>query len=130
ADAPAAVVLGFEPEQPLQYGRVIAHDGLISKMVEHRDASEAERACSLCNSGLLAARATDLFALLRKVGNENAQREYYLPDIVNIANAEGRPCAVVQSDKPEEVAGINSRAELARAEAQWQEFKREEAMAG
>lgn len=129
-DAPAAVVLGFEPDEALQYGRIIARDGLISKMVEHRDASEAERECRLCNSGLLAAGSTELFALLRKVGNENAQNEYYLPDIVNIAIAEGRPCAVVTSDTPEEVAGINSRAELARAEAQWQEFKREEAMAG
>lgn len=128
-DAPAAVVLGFEPSDPLQYGRVIANDGLISKMVEHRDANEVERSGRLCNSGLLAAGARDLFALLRKVGNENAQGEYYLPDIVNIAIASGRSCAVVTSDTPEEVAGINSRAELAIAEARWQDLKREEAMA-
>lgn len=129
-DAPAAVVLGFEPEDALQYGRVIAEGGRIAKMVEFKDANAAERACKLCNSGLLAARASDLFALLRKVGNENAQGEYYLPDIVNIAVAEGRTCAVVTTDAPSEVAGINSRAELAAAEAQWQEFKRAEAMAG
>jgi bifunctional UDP-N-acetylglucosamine pyrophosphorylase/glucosamine-1-phosphate N-acetyltransferase len=130
ADGPAAVVLGFEPEEPLQYGRVIAREGRIVKMVENKDASEDERACTLCNSGLLAARAADLFALLERVGNDNAQGEYYLPDIVNVAIADGRTCAVVTSDTPEEVAGINSRAELARAEAQWQSFKREEAMAG
>jgi len=129
-DAPAAVVLGFEPDDALQYGRVIAEDGRIAKMVEFKDANAAERACTLCNSGLLAARASDLFALLGKVGNANAQGEYYLPDIVNIAVAEGRTCAVVTTDAPEEVAGINSRAELAAAEAQWQEFKRDEAMAG
>jgi bifunctional UDP-N-acetylglucosamine pyrophosphorylase/glucosamine-1-phosphate N-acetyltransferase len=130
ADAPAAVVLGFEPVDALQYGRVIAENGRIAKMVEFKDANAAERACTLCNSGLLAARAADLFALLGKVGNANAQAEYYLPDIVNIAVGEGRPCAVVVTDTPDEVAGINSRAELATAEAQWQAFKREEAMAG
>jgi bifunctional UDP-N-acetylglucosamine pyrophosphorylase/glucosamine-1-phosphate N-acetyltransferase len=128
-DNPAAVVLGFEPDHPLQYGRVIADaDGRISKMVEFKDASEAERSCRLCNSGLMAARSADLWALLDRVGNDNAQGEYYLPDIVNIAIADGRSCAAVTTDQPDEVAGINSRAELARAEAQWQGFKREEAM--
>jgi len=120
ADAPAAVVLGFEPADPLQYGRVIAHDGLISKMVEHKDASEAERACSLCNSGLMAVRGEELFGLLARVKNDNAQGEYYLPDIVNLALADGRKCAVVVASDPDEVAGINSPAELAEAEARWQ----------
>ncbi|TCD06325.1 bifunctional UDP-N-acetylglucosamine diphosphorylase/glucosamine-1-phosphate N-acetyltransferase GlmU [Erythrobacteraceae bacterium CFH 75059] len=129
-DAPAAVVLGFEPHDSLAYGRVIADaDGRIAKMVEYKDASEEERACRLCNSGLLAARAADLFALLARVGNDNAQGEYYLPDVVNIAIAAGRPAAVVRTDVPGEVAGINSRAELAAAEAQWQADRREQAMA-
>ncbi|MCB2066600.1 MAG: bifunctional UDP-N-acetylglucosamine diphosphorylase/glucosamine-1-phosphate N-acetyltransferase GlmU [Erythrobacter sp.] len=129
ADAPAAVVLGFEPDDALRYGRVIAQQGHIIKMVEWKDASEDERATRLCNSGLLAARAEDLFALLSRVKNENAQAEYYLPDVVNIAIADGRNCAVVTCDSADEVAGINSRAELAAAEAQWQGYKREEAMA-
>lgn len=129
-DAPAAVVLGFEPADPLRYGRVIAQQGRIVKMVEWKDATEDERACTLCNSGLLAAKASDLFELLRRVSNDNAQSEYYLPDIVNIAIADGRTCAAVTSDAPGEVVGVNSRAELAAAEAQWQELKREEAMAG
>lgn len=128
-DAPAAVVLGFEPADPLQYGRVIATDGRIAKMVEHKDASEAERACGLCNSGLMAVRGEDLFALLRRVGNDNAQGEYYLPDIVNLALADGRVCAVVVARDPEEVAGINSRAELAGAEQRWQQRRRARAMA-
>lgn len=129
-DAPAAVVLGFEPDDPRHYGRIIADSaGLISKMVEYKDASEAERACTLCNSGVLAARAEDLFPLLAQVGNANAQGEYYLPDIVNIAIAEGRNCAVITAEDAGEVTGINSRAELASAEAQWQHFRREEAMA-
>ncbi|WP_237392315.1 bifunctional UDP-N-acetylglucosamine diphosphorylase/glucosamine-1-phosphate N-acetyltransferase GlmU [Aurantiacibacter rhizosphaerae] len=128
-DAPAAVVLGFEPDDPLRYGRVVSQQGQIIKMVEYKDASEDERACTMCNSGLLAARSEDLFALLSRVKNENAQAEYYLPDIVNIAIADGRNCAVVSCDSAEEVAGINSRAELAAAEAQWQETAREDAMA-
>ncbi|WP_379551313.1 bifunctional UDP-N-acetylglucosamine diphosphorylase/glucosamine-1-phosphate N-acetyltransferase GlmU [Qipengyuania sp. DGS5-3] len=127
---PKVVVLGFEPEDALQYGRVIADDaGQVSKMVEFKDASDEERACTLCNSGLMAARSADIFTLLGRVGNDNAQGEYYLPDIVNIAIADGDVCAVVATDDPNEVMGINSRAELATAEAQWQEFRREEAMA-
>jgi len=130
ADAPAVVVLGFEPPDALQYGRIIADaDGRIQRMVEHRDASEAERACRLCNSGLMAVRSGDLFGLLARVGNANAQGEYYLVDIVNVASADGRTSAVVVADDPGEVVGINSRAELAAAEAQWQAFKRAEAMA-
>ena len=128
-DAPAVVVLGFEPADTLQYGRVIAEDGRIAKMVEHKDATEAERACRLCNSGLMAAGAKDLFALLGKVGNDNSQGEYYLVDVVNVANAEGRHCAVVVAADEHEVAGINSRAELAEAEARWQGRRRERAMA-
>ena len=129
-DAPAAVVLGFEPEDAGAYGRVLTDgEGRISKMVEYKDADDVERACTLCNSGLMAARADDLFALLDRVGNDNAQGEYYLPDIVNIALADGRTCAAVTTDAPDEVQGINSRGELARAEAQWQELRREDAMA-
>ena len=127
-DAPAVVVLAFEPADPLQYGRVITDGDRVVKMIEHKDATEAERAVRLCNSGLMAAKARDLFALLARVTDDNAAKEYYLVDIVNIAHADGRACAVVTTD-PRDVAGINSRAELAEAEAQWQAFKREEAMA-
>ena len=128
ADAPAVVVLGFEPADALQYGRVIAQQGLILKMVEHKDASEAERGCGLCNSGLMAVRSADLFGLLARVGNDNAQGEYYLTDIVNIANADARTCAVVVTPDADEVAGINSRAELAEAEGRWQGKRRRRAM--
>lgn len=127
-DAPAVVVLAFEPADPLQYGRVITDGDRVVKMVEHKDATDAERAVRLCNSGLMAANSADLFALLARVTDDNAAKEYYLVDIVNIANADGRSCAVVKTD-PADVAGINSRAELAAAEAQWQAFRREEAMA-
>jgi bifunctional UDP-N-acetylglucosamine pyrophosphorylase/glucosamine-1-phosphate N-acetyltransferase len=128
-DEPAVVVLGFEPEDALQYGRVITHsDMTIEKMVEFKDANEAERSTRLCNSGLMAARSKDLFDLLGRVDNDNAQGEYYLPDIVNVAVREGRTCAAVVAENPEEVLGINSRKELAAAERQWQELRREEAL--
>ena len=128
-DAPKVVVLGFQPDDALAYGRVIADGGLVSKMVEFKDASAEERACTLCFSGLLTARAEDLFGLLARVGNDNAQGEYYLPDVVNIALAYGDKAAVVITDDPDEVAGINSRAELAEAEARWQARRRARAMA-
>ncbi|MBY8827735.1 bifunctional UDP-N-acetylglucosamine diphosphorylase/glucosamine-1-phosphate N-acetyltransferase GlmU [Hephaestia mangrovi] len=127
-DRPAAVVLGFRPADPGAYGRVIADaDGRIAKMVEFKDASPEERAETLCNSGLMAARASDLFGLLARVGNDNAAGEYYLPDIVMLAAADGRRSAVIETDA-EEVAGVNSRAELARIEARWQAARRERAM--
>ncbi|UVI38069.1 bifunctional UDP-N-acetylglucosamine diphosphorylase/glucosamine-1-phosphate N-acetyltransferase GlmU [Qipengyuania spongiae] len=129
-DAPKVVVLGFEPDDALAYGRVIADaEGRIARMVEFKDADETERGCRLCNSGLMAARAEDMFALLDRVGNDNAQGEYYLPDIVNIAIADGDTCAAVTTADPGEVAGINSRAELAAAEALWQAEQREHWMA-
>ena len=128
-DRPAVVVLGFEPEDALHYGRVIAQDGRILKMVEHKDATAQERATRLCNSGLMAVKAQELFGLLARVGNDNSQGEYYLTDIVNIANADGRVCAVVVTPDADEVAGINSRGELALAEARWQDRRRAQAMA-
>ena len=128
-DTADAVVLAFEPEDALEYGRVIADGGRINWMVEHKDASEDERRCRLCNSGLMAVRGELLFELLARVGNDNAQGEYYLPEIVNIAIGDGRLCAVVTTSDPDEVAGINSRAELAAAEARWQRARRDTAMA-
>ncbi len=128
-DAPAAVVLGFKPMDPLQYGRVIADGDSIVKMVEFKDASPEERDCVLCNSGLMAVRGDILFNLLGEVGNNNAQGEFYLPDIVNVAIRSDIPTAVVVTPDEGEVAGINSRAELAAAEARWQSRKREVAMA-
>jgi len=129
ADNPATVVLGFRPADPGAYGRVIADsDGHIVKMVEYKDASPEERAETLCNSGLMAVRGEDLFALLAMVGNENAAGEYYLPDIVMLAAEDGRVSAVIETDAAE-VAGVNSRGELAAVEAIWQQVRRAQAMA-
>jgi bifunctional UDP-N-acetylglucosamine pyrophosphorylase/glucosamine-1-phosphate N-acetyltransferase len=127
-DAPAVVVLGFRPAETLSYGRIIAEHGRILKMVEHKDASLVERAETLCNSGLMAVRAADLWRLLAKVDNANAAGEYYLPDIVMLAAEEKRASAVIETD-PDEVAGVNSRAELAELEGLWQRRRRAQAMA-
>ena len=125
---PGVVVLASCPPDPLKYGRIILGEGdRIAKMVEYKDATEEERAVRLCNSGMMAVRARDLFRWLGKVGNDNAAKEYYLPDIVNIAAAEGREAVVIEGD-PYEAAGVNSRAELAHLELEWQRRRREQAL--
>jgi bifunctional UDP-N-acetylglucosamine pyrophosphorylase/glucosamine-1-phosphate N-acetyltransferase len=128
-DGPAIVVVGFRPEDPLAYGRIIADgDGAIAKMVEYKDATPEERAVNLCNSGMMAVRAEDLFGLLAKVGNDNAAGEYYLPDVVMLAAAEGCKSVVIEAE-PWEMSGVNSRAELALVEVEWQRRRRLQAMA-
>jgi len=125
---PGVVVLASSPEDPLKYGRIILGQGdRIAKMVEYKDATEEERAVRLCNSGMMAVRAADLFRWLGQVGNDNAAGEYYLPDIVNIAAAEGREAVMIEGD-PYEAAGVNSRAELAHLELEWQRRRREQAL--
>tara|TARA_R110000782_G_scaffold78276_2_gene154921 strand:+ start:69875 stop:71293 length:1419 start_codon:yes stop_codon:yes gene_type:complete len=125
-DEVRSVVLAFRPDDPAAYGRIVADpQGVIEKMVEYKDASAQERAITLCNSGLMAVRASDLFVLLDTIGNDNAAGEYYLPDIVMLP---GATSAVIETD-PGEVAGVNSRIELAAVEGAWQAQRRLEAMA-
>ena len=126
-DGPGVVVLGSRPEDPAAYGRIVAVGDRILKMVEYKDATEEERAVKLCNSGMLAVRAPDLFRWLDRVSNDNAAGEYYLPDIVNIASSEGRETVVIEGD-PYETAGVNSRAELAHLELEWQRRRREQVL--
>jgi bifunctional UDP-N-acetylglucosamine pyrophosphorylase/glucosamine-1-phosphate N-acetyltransferase len=129
AETKGAVVLAFRPPDTKHYGRILAEpDGTILKMVEYKDASEPERMLDLCNSGLMAVRSAELWPLLARVGNDNAAGEYYLPDIVMLAAGEGRASAAVEVT-PEEVEGVNSRAELAAMEAAWQVRRRSEMMA-
>ncbi|NML06293.1 bifunctional UDP-N-acetylglucosamine diphosphorylase/glucosamine-1-phosphate N-acetyltransferase GlmU [Sphingomonas sp. G-3-2-10] len=128
-DAPKVAVLGFRPEDPAAYGRIIAEgDGRVLAMVEYKDANERQRAERLCNSGVLAARAADLWALLERVDNDNAAGEYYLPDVVMLALKDGDRSVVIEASEAE-VLGINSRAELAGAELVWQRARRVQAMA-
>ena len=128
ADRPGVVVLASRQADPAKYGRIILAGGdRIARMVEYRDATEDERAVDLCNSGMMAVRSSDLFRWLGQVGNDNAANEFYLPDIVNIAAAEGREAVVIIGD-PYEAAGVNSRAELAHLELEWQRRRREQVL--
>lgn len=124
----ALVVLGFTPGDPAHYGRlVVGDDGALQAIVEFKEATEDQRRIRLCNSGIMAVRGDQLFNLLEKVDNQNAKGEYYLTDIVAIARDQGRGAVVVKASE-EEVMGINSRAELAEAEAVFQAERRSAAM--
>ncbi|QNN64116.1 bifunctional UDP-N-acetylglucosamine diphosphorylase/glucosamine-1-phosphate N-acetyltransferase GlmU [Sphingomonas rhizophila] len=127
-DRPGVVVLASSPEDGKSYGRVILGEGdRIAKMVEYKDANDAERAVRLCNSGMMAVGSADLFRWLDKVGNDNAAGEYYLPDVVMVAAEEGRHSVAIEGEAFE-TAGVNSRAELAHLELDWQRRRREEAL--
>ncbi len=127
-DDPGVVVLASSPDDGKAYGRVILGDGdRIARMVEYKDASEDERAVRLCNSGMMAVDGAKLFDWLAKVGNDNAGHEYYLPDVVMVAAADGRAPVAIEGE-PYEAAGVNSRAELAHLELDWQRRRREEAL--
>lgn len=126
---PAVVVLGFSPEDPGEYGRLVTGpNGGLEKIVEYRDANEEEREIGLCNAGIMAIDGARLFALLDEVGNYNAKGEYYLTDIVSIARAKGWGCVTVETEDPDEVMGVNSRTGLAEAEAAFQYRLRLQAM--
>jgi bifunctional UDP-N-acetylglucosamine pyrophosphorylase/glucosamine-1-phosphate N-acetyltransferase len=112
--------LAFEARDPAGYGRmVVGADGALERIVEEKDASEAERAIRLCNSGVLCADAKTLFRLLAMVKNDNAKREYYLTDVIGLARSAGFPTRVLTGEESDAL-GVNSRAELAAAEAAFQ----------
>jgi bifunctional UDP-N-acetylglucosamine pyrophosphorylase/glucosamine-1-phosphate N-acetyltransferase len=121
-------VLGFEAAAPGAYGRlVIAGERRLERIVEAKDATADERALRACNSGVMVAPADLLMELLRRVGNANAKGEYYLTDVVGLAVAAGRRVEVAFADE-DEVAGVNSQAELAAAEAAFQARRRADLM--
>ncbi|MEZ5896523.1 MAG: bifunctional UDP-N-acetylglucosamine diphosphorylase/glucosamine-1-phosphate N-acetyltransferase GlmU [Parvularculaceae bacterium] len=128
-EAGAAVsVLGFRPDDPGAYGRLkLDADGALEAIVEAKDATAQELGIDLVNSGVMAIDAGFLASALPQLTNDNAKHEYYLTDIVAIARAEGRACAVIESDE-EEVVGVNSRLELAIAEEIYQDRRRYRAM--
>ncbi len=120
--------LGFEARDPTGYGRLIKRGGRLIAIREHKDASPDERASRLSNAGPIAFSGTEALKLLDAVTPDNAQREYYLTDIVEIANAQGLVARALTADE-EEVMGVNDRAQLARAEAALQDRLRRRAMA-
>ena len=128
AETGGLAVLGFEAADPTGYGRLIeANDGALERIVEHKDASAAERAVTLCNSGVLCADAKLLFQLLAQVKNENAKGEFYLTDVVALGRAAGVKTHIVRGPESDAM-GVNSRAELAAAEAAFQRRARASAM--
>jgi bifunctional UDP-N-acetylglucosamine pyrophosphorylase/glucosamine-1-phosphate N-acetyltransferase len=121
------VLLGTTPPAPGRYGRLITDGGYVQRIVEYADASEAERAISLCNAGVFLARAADMKTWLNAVRPDNAKGEFYLTDIVAIARAAGANIAMVEAPFSE-CMGINTRAELSIAEATVQAALREAAL--
>ena len=124
----SAVVLGFRPADPAAYGRLIVEDGRLVAIREKKDASPEELQIGLCNAGVMVL-AGDALPLLRKIGNRNAAGHFYLTDIVEIANRTGRKVVAMEADA-DEVAGVNTRGELAAVEGIFQRRMREAAMAG
>jgi len=122
------VVLGFDAADPAKYGRLVTtDDGLLDAIVEYKDATEAQRAISFCNSGVICADAKLLFDLLNEVKNDNASGEYYLTDVIGLARARHLTCAAVTCDEAETM-GVNSRIDLAAAEVAFQNTARRAAM--
>jgi bifunctional UDP-N-acetylglucosamine pyrophosphorylase / glucosamine-1-phosphate N-acetyltransferase len=121
-------MVGFRPADPGAYGRMLVDNTqLLDRIVEFKDANAEERAVTLCNAGILAASAKEFFAWAGKLGNDNAQHEYYLTDIPTLAKAGGVRCAVIEAGETE-MMGVNSRAELAKAEAAMQARLRQKAL--
>ena len=122
------VVLGFEAEDPTGYGRLLTDPaGELTAIREHNDATEQERETKLCNSGVMAFRCPDLLALLDQIENNNAKKEYYLTDIIEIARKSSLSCKAISCEE-DELLGINDRVQLAGAEHKYQERLRENAM--
>jgi bifunctional UDP-N-acetylglucosamine pyrophosphorylase/glucosamine-1-phosphate N-acetyltransferase len=124
------VVVGFETENPTGYGRLLLDDrGGLAAIREEKDASDEERALTLCNSGIMGFRSgKTLLDLLGRIGNDNAKKEFYLTDAVALARADRLEARMVEAHA-EEVLGVNSRTELAEAEAVMQQRLRASAMA-
>ena len=127
AEGAAVVGLGFEARDPAGYGRFITSGDELLAIREHKDATAAERAITLCNGGLMAIRGDLALSLLERIGNSNAQGEYYLTDIVAVARDLGHRTAFAVVPE-QEVHGINDRAQLAAAEGMMQDRLRQAAM--
>ena len=127
-NAAATIVTAVVPN-PAGYGRIVREDGRIASIVEHKDASAAQREIREINSGVYAFDLAPLFGALREIGSSNAQREYYLPDLVTIYRRRGLPVESVTLEDPREILGINDRKELAQVASILKEQKNEELMA-
>ncbi|WP_379072770.1 bifunctional UDP-N-acetylglucosamine diphosphorylase/glucosamine-1-phosphate N-acetyltransferase GlmU [Mesorhizobium sp. UC22_110] len=127
AEGAAVVVIGFRPPSPAGYGRLLEKGGKMIAIREEKDCTDEERKIGFCNAGMMAVSGKHALDLLDGVGNANAKGEYYLTDIVEIANGKGLDVVATEAGY-ENALGINNRAELAEAEAIWQKRRRKEAM--
>ncbi|PTM42938.1 UDP-N-acetylglucosamine pyrophosphorylase /glucosamine-1-phosphate N-acetyltransferase [Bosea sp. 124] len=128
AEGAAVVALGFEARDPTGYGRLVIRDGALEAIVEHKDATLAQRAIRLCNAGMMALDGRQALPVLEAIGNANAQSEFYLTDAVAVARALGLATGALEAPESE-VQGINDRIQLAAAEAEFQRRKRLAVMA-
>lgn len=113
----AATVLTARVSGPHEYGRIVRENGRIAAIVEHKDATPAQRAIDEVNSGIYAFALEPLFDALRSIGSANAQGEYYLPDLVGIYRARGKVVETMMLEDPRQILGVNSRRELADVSA-------------
>ncbi len=127
ADGAAVVVLGFKPADPTGYGRLVTDGGNLMRIVEHADANASERAIPLCNGGLMAFSGKSVLPILDRIGCENHKREFYLTDAVAIARAMKLRSVALEVTE-DEVRGINTKAQLAQAEAVMQQRLRQAAL--
>lgn len=127
ADGADVVVIGFHTDRPTGYGRLLVKGGELIAIREEKDATDAERAVTWCNSGLMAINGRKALELLGHIGNDNAKGEYYLTDLVEIARSLGGRAVAVDAPE-EELTGCNNRAELAVIERLWQQRRRHELM--
>lgn len=121
------VVVGFRPDNPTGYGRLLTDGERVRAIREHKDATEDERRIGLCNSGIIGFRGDTLRGVIDRIGNSNAKGEYYLTDAVELAAADGRRIDFIEADA-NELVGVDDRIKLAQAEATFQEFRRTELM--
>lgn len=125
----AVAAVGFEAADPTGYGRFVIEDGALVAIVEHKDATEAQREIRFCNAGVMGLSGAQALALLDSIGSNNAQGEFYLTDAVAAAVARGLRCVALRVDE-DEVMGVNDRAQLAAVEKTFQSRARAAAMAG
>ena len=123
----AVAVLGFRPAEPGGYGRLVVHDNKLVAIREEADASENQKAIGLCNGGIMALAGAGALAILDRIGDRNHKREYYLTDAVEIARAMGLGAVAVEAEE-DDVRGINTKAQLAEAEAVMQQRLRKAAL--
>jgi bifunctional UDP-N-acetylglucosamine pyrophosphorylase/glucosamine-1-phosphate N-acetyltransferase len=123
ASGAAVAVMGFHAPNPEGYGRLIVMDGKLVAIREHKDASAEEREIDFCNGGIMAIAGAHALSLLDAVGNNNSKGEYYLTDIVEIATSRGLGVVATEAGY-DSVLGVNTRVELAEAEAIWQKRRR------